>query len=100
MDLDELKKDWEKLCQQLGEAYADGEKMDIDGMLFLVGINELGKGPGSFKKDQKLELMHIAICTVLEPYGYYEFDGEDQDGWPHYTSVSYTHLTLPTIYSV
>lgn len=28
--------------------------------------------------------MHIAICKLLEPYGYYEFDFVDEDGWPHY----------------
>ena len=29
--------------------------------------------------------MHIAICRLLEPYGYYAFDFIDDDGWPHYT---------------
>ena len=29
--------------------------------------------------------MHIAICRLLEPYGYYEFDCFDEQGWPHYT---------------
>ena len=29
--------------------------------------------------------MHIAICRLLEPYGYYEFDYFDEQGWPHYT---------------
>lgn len=28
--------------------------------------------------------MHIAICRLLEPYGYYEFEFFDDDGWPHY----------------
>ena len=28
--------------------------------------------------------MHIAICRLLEPFGYYEFDYFDDDGWPHY----------------
>jgi hypothetical protein len=28
--------------------------------------------------------MHIAICTLLEPYGYYEFEGRDKDSWPHF----------------
>ena len=38
----------------------------------------------SLYKDEKINLMHIAICTVLEPYGYYEFEGRDADGWPHF----------------
>ena len=28
--------------------------------------------------------MHIAICKLLEPLGYYEFEYFDKDGWPHY----------------
>ena len=44
----------------------------------------MGKGPQEFSKDDKVNLMHIAICRLLEPYGYYEFDYTDSDGWPHY----------------
>ena len=29
--------------------------------------------------------MHIAICRLLEPFGYYDFSHYDADGWPHYT---------------
>lgn len=28
--------------------------------------------------------MHIAVCTLLESEGYFEFEGRDQDGWPHW----------------
>ena len=31
--------------------------------------------------------MHIAICTLLEPYGYYSFEGRDEEGWPHFRKV-------------
>ena len=30
-------------------------------------------------------------CKVLSPYGYYEFDYVDEDGWPHYK----TNTELP-----
>jgi hypothetical protein len=49
-----------------------------------VGIQELGKGYRKYSKDQKLEVLHIAICTLLEPFGYYEFEGYDQEGYPHW----------------
>jgi hypothetical protein len=39
------------------------------------------------KKDEKLNVLHIAVCTVLEPYGYYEFEKRDGDGWPHFRSL-------------
>ena len=57
---------------------------DVDAILFLIGVQELGKGHLSFTKDQKMDLIHIAVCTVLEPFGFYEFVGEDEEGWPHY----------------
>ena len=58
--------------------------LDLDGILFLIGVQELGKGYQDFKKDDKINLMHIAICTLLEPHGYYQYTGVDKDGWPHF----------------
>jgi hypothetical protein len=31
--------------------------------------------------------MHIAICKVLSLAGYYELEGLDKDGWPHWKLV-------------
>lgn len=62
-----------------------GEELDMKGILFLIGVDELGKGPQKFKKDEKVNLMHVAICKLLEPYGYYSYEGMDEDGWPHFT---------------
>ena len=38
-------------------------------------------------KDKKLEVIHVGVCTVLEPYGYYVFLGKDKDGWPHFENT-------------
>ncbi|MFM7637313.1 MAG: hypothetical protein ACKO5W_05550, partial [Crocinitomicaceae bacterium] len=46
-----------------------GAGMDVQAMLFLIGVNELGKGHQNYSKQEKTELFHIAICTLLEPYG-------------------------------
>ena len=61
--------------------------MDLDTVLFLIGVQELGMGYKEFKKDEKVNLMHIAICTLLEPHGYYKFLGRDEDGWPHFENI-------------
>lgn len=53
-------------------------------MLLLIGVQELGKGPQNFTKEEKQDLMHIAVCRLLEQDGYYEFVGQDADGWPHW----------------
>ncbi len=67
--------------------FTDGEQPDLDMMLFLIGVQELGQGQRKFKKDDKLNLMHIAVCRLLEPFGYYRFEGKDNDGWPHFELV-------------
>lgn len=79
---EELEQKWQKLLHKLSEQF--GPDIDIEGLIFLIGIQELGKGAIKLNKDQKLDVMHIAICRLLSPYGYYEFKGLDEDGWPHY----------------
>ena len=77
--------DWERLQIKLKERF-DGE-MDYDSILFMIGLQELSKPFKKYKKDEKLEVMHIAICSLLEPYGFYEFLGRDEEGWPHWKLV-------------
>ena len=81
---EQLKERWESVVKILSVRFADGDELDLDGIIYLIGIQELGKFKQAFKKDEKVNLMHIAICRLLEPYGYYEFDFFDNDGWPHY----------------
>ena len=81
---EKLKKRWERLVEKLSLRFADGEPLDLDGIIYLIGVQELGQLHRRFKKDEKLNLMHIAICRLLLPYGYYELDFVDKDGWPHY----------------
>ena len=81
---EELKQEWTAIQKMLSDKFADGEEMNVDSIVYLIGVQELGKGYQKFKKDEKVALMHIAICRLLEPFGYYEFDYFDDDGWPHY----------------
>ncbi len=85
IDLQNLKQKWESLTQKLSKEY--GEPPDLQAILFLIGVQELGKGPQKFSKDEKQDLMHIAVCRLLSTFGYYELIGLDQDGWPHWNLV-------------
>jgi len=76
---------WLKLRIKLKERY--GIKPDMDGVLFLIGIQELGSGKQDFTKEQKQDLMHIAVCTVLSQSGYYINEGNDEEGWPHFKQL-------------
>ena len=78
----ELEKAWRETVAIASKHF--GEDLDMQSILFILGLQELNKGYIDLTKDQKLEVMHIAICTLLEPYGYYEFKGKDKDGWPHF----------------
>ena len=88
-----LKEKWDFLVSELTNQFSDGDTLNIDGIIYLIGVQELGQGKRRFKKDEKVNLMHIAICKLLEPYGYYEFDYFDDDGWPHYKTLT----ELPTL---
>jgi len=79
-----LKDKWDYLVKKLTQQFSEGDVLNLDGIIYLIGVQELGQGKRQFKKDEKVNLMHIAICKLLEPYGYYEFDYFDKDGWPHY----------------
>lgn len=81
---EQLKQRWESVINILSTRFSSGEDLDLEGIIYLIGVQELGKINVAFKKDEKVNLMHIAICRLLEPYGYYEFDYFDNDGWPHY----------------
>lgn len=86
LDLQNLKSKWEELCQKLSADF--GEEPDLQVVLFLIGVQELGKGPLKFSKDEKQDLMHIAVCRLLSTFGYYELIGHDQDGWPHWQLIN------------
>jgi hypothetical protein len=78
----ESQKKWDSLLIVLKKRFE--MDMDLKSILFLIGLQELGMNQQKFTKDQKLEVMHIAICTLLEPFGHYQYIGRDQDGWPHW----------------
>jgi hypothetical protein len=79
----ELERQWARLLATLEETVGKRPK-DLNGVLFIIGVQELGKGAIPFSKEEKQDLMHIAICRVLSISGYYELEGVDKDGWPHW----------------
>ena len=78
------KQKWDSLVKKLSKKFSSGENIDMEGILYLIGFQEYNKPYQRFRKDDNVNLIHIGICTILEPYGYYSFDQYDQDGWPHF----------------
>jgi len=81
----ELKEEWSVLVSKMTEQF-DVEP-DLQGIIFLIGVQELGQGKRKFSKDQKQDLMHIATCRLLSTYGYYALTGVDEEGWPHWERI-------------
>lgn len=84
-DLD-LDRNWHALITYLESSIGKKPK-DLNAVLFIIGIQELGKGAIRFSKEEKQDLMHIAICKVLSLSGYYELEGLDKEGWPHWKLI-------------
>ena len=83
----ELKTKWNNLKTKLSVDFSDNEIINLDSIIFLIGLQELGQFQKRFNKQKKLEVIHIAVCKLLSDYGYYEFDYTDNDGWPHYKLI-------------
>ncbi|UII33926.1 hypothetical protein LVD17_08870 [Fulvivirga ulvae] len=82
----ELDRAWAALLAELEKVVGKRPK-DLNAVLFLIGVQELGKGKKVFDKEEKQDLMHIAICKVLSLSGFYELEGLDEQGWPHWKLV-------------
>ncbi len=73
---------WWELMNEMRTRF--GKKPDLNALLLLIGVQELGQGAGPFTKEQKQDLMHIATCRLFSISGYYELEHVDEEGWPHY----------------
>ena len=92
-DLD-LERQWNYLLAEI-ERQIQKKPKDLNEVLFLIGVQELGRGAQLFEKEEKQDLMHIATCKVLSYAGIYELEGSDQDGWPHWKQmIPLPHLDL------
>ena len=79
MRSEELKADWHNLLGKLSKQFPGNGDLDLDGVLLLIGTQELQMGFIKTQKDVKINLLHVGVCSVLEPYGYYEFEKRDDE---------------------
>ena len=80
----ELDFEWLRVQHLVKDAMRREALPDLNTVLFLIGIQELGRWKKNFTKEEKQDLMHVAVCRLLAFDGYFEFVGRDEDGWPHY----------------
>ena len=65
---DDLQTRWWKLEEKMLERF--GKKPDLEAILFLIGVQEFGDIRPKFTKEQKQDLMHVAVCSLLSQSGY------------------------------
>lgn len=82
---DDLQTRWWKLEAKLLDRF--GKKPDLEAVLFLIGMQETGFVKSKITKEQKQDLMHVAVCTLLSESGYYLLEGKDEEGWPHFKQL-------------
>ncbi len=82
---DDLQQRWWALEAKLMERF--GKKPDLEAVLFLIGMQETGFMEEKISKEQKQDLMHVAVCKVLSQSGYYILESNDEEGWPHYKQL-------------
>ena len=82
---DDLQQRWWNLEAKLVSRF--DKKPDLETILFLIGTQELGQVGKKFTKEQKQDLMHIAVCRLLTPSGFYELERTDEEGWPHFKQL-------------
>lgn len=84
----QLEFEWGRLRNELRERFSMEKSPDLNAVLVLIGVQELGFSPPQpFEKEIKQDLMHIAVCRLLSEYGIFEYEGLDEDGWPHFKQV-------------
>jgi hypothetical protein len=76
--------EWLRVQHEVKDAMKRDTLPDLNMVLFLIGMQELGRWKKGFSKEEKQDLMHVAVCRLLAYEGYFEFQGRDADGWPHY----------------
>ena len=80
--------EWLRIRHLVKEQTGKEELPDLNGILFLIGIQELGRWQEEFTKEEKQDLMHIAVCRLLSYQDHFRFVGRDEDGWPHWEEIS------------
>jgi hypothetical protein len=87
--------EWLRIRNQIKDSFKKPELPDLNAVLLLIGIQILGRWQKTYSKEEKQDLMHIAICELLSQEGIYVFKGRDADGWPHYDRVTKSPVEGP-----
>lgn len=61
-----------------------GHEVDLNGILFLIGVQELGFSYRNFSREEKLDLIGLGTCKLFSLRGLCTEDGKDDENWPRW----------------
>ncbi len=85
---------WEELLLEISKRFK--VLADFDFMLFIIGIQERGLGYRKYSKDEKMDLMNLARCSLFAKKGFYKSVGVDEGNWPEFEVVQSLEDKLPS----
>jgi hypothetical protein len=77
-----VEKEWNELLLLLNEKF--GNVDSLTNVLYLIGVQDLGKGFQAFTRQEKMQLIHIGGCRLLSRWDYYLLKGHDENYWPQW----------------
>ena len=64
---EQLKQRWNLVVEKLTNQFAEGDTLDLDAIIYLIGVQELGQIHKNFKKDDKVNLLEYPGYGYMIP---------------------------------
>ncbi len=84
---------WLKVRSQIRDSFKVSVLPDLNTLLFLIGIQESGKPFQKFSKEEKIDLIKLAVATLTQDEGYFSFSGKMKNGWPEFKQLKEFDIT-------
>jgi hypothetical protein len=69
---------------------------NLEFLLFIMGIQESGQGIKAYSKQEKMDIITLARCRLLEMSGFVKQTGTDNEGWPTFDVLKDENELLPS----
>ncbi len=86
---------WPEVEEFMAKRFERG--VDLKGILFIIGLREMGnqrrvevsegQAKKKYTKEEKQDLMNLALCQATSLDGYFEITHLDEAGWPVWRQI-------------
>jgi hypothetical protein len=85
---------WETFLLKASKAF--NVMANYEFLLFIIGIQELGQGYKAYSKQEKMDLINLALSKLMTLNGMMVETGRDNEGWPTFEVVGDKKELLPS----